>query len=362
MTVRVLVTGGAGFVGSNLALGIARAHPDWEVLALDNLKRRGSELSVARLGRGGVRFIHGDVRNAEDLEAAGPVSWLIECSAEASVHAGYDGNPNYLVNTNLVGAVNCLEHLRRHGGNLIFLSTSRVYPIAGLRALPLAVDGGERFRLSQGAEGVGWSERGISESFPLAGPRSLYGTTKLSAELIIGEYGALYGLKAVINRCGVLCGPWQMGKIDQGFVALWLARHVFGGALAYTGYDGAGHQVRDILHVADLHRLIEVEMAEIDRLRGGIYNVGGGRALSLSLRELTGYCAGLTGGKIDIGSDPKTRDADIPYYVTDNSAVTADTGWAPARSLDDTLADIHRWLCEHRTALEPLFAADGARA
>ena len=170
MTARVLVTGGGGFVGSNLALGMADAHPDWEVLALDNLKRRGSELSVARLDAGGVRFIHGDVRNAEDIEAVGPVAWLIECSAEPSVHAGYDGDPGYLVNTNLNGAFNCMEHLRRHGGNMIFLSTSRVYPIAGLRALPLEVDGGERFRINPGATGRDGRRAAFPNRFPSMGP------------------------------------------------------------------------------------------------------------------------------------------------------------------------------------------------
>jgi CDP-paratose 2-epimerase len=90
------------------------------------------------------------------------------------------------------------------------------------------------------------SAAGISEGFSLGGHRSLYGTTKLAAELLIEEYRVMYGLRAVINRCGVISGPWQMGKVDQGFVVLWLARHLFGGPLSYMGFGGDGLQVRDV--------------------------------------------------------------------------------------------------------------------
>ena len=181
---RLLITGGAGFVGASLALAFKRDHPDWTILAMDNLKRRGGELALARLGQGGVAFRHGDVRNPDDLDAVGPVDLMIECSAEASVHAGYGESPRYLLDTNLVGTINCLEHLRRHGGDLVFLSSSRIYPIAGLRALPLGRHG-DRLELAKDAAGAGWSTAGISEDFPLAGSRSLYGATKLAAELLI---------------------------------------------------------------------------------------------------------------------------------------------------------------------------------
>ena len=135
---RVLVTGGAGFVGANLALALARAHADWEVVALDNLYRRGSELNLPRLREGGVRFVHGDVRAPADLAAVGDVQAIVECSAEPSVMAGTGGDaPDYLVQTNLLGAYHCLELARRHDAQLVFLSTSRVYPVAPLQGLAL---------------------------------------------------------------------------------------------------------------------------------------------------------------------------------------------------------------------------------
>lgn len=337
-----------------MALRLKAAHPDWEVTALDNLKRRGSELALTRLAAGGVRFLHGDVRLREDLSEAGPADWLIECSAEPSVHAGYGGSPDYVVGSNLNGAINCLEHLRRHGGAMIFISSSRIYPIAGLRALPLALVG-ERVQIEPGAAGAGWSAAGISEAFPLEGARSLYGATKLAAELMIEEYAALYGLRAVVNRCGVICGPWQMGKVDQGFVGLWLARHVFGGRLAYMGYDGAGTQVRDLMHVADLCRLIDMQIVDSERYVGNTYNVGGGPEISVSLRQLTGHCQTLTGKTIEIGKVPETSAADVPYYVTDAARIRAAAGWQPEHSLAATLADIHKWLVDNRRVLAPIF-------
>jgi CDP-paratose 2-epimerase len=349
---KILVTGGAGFVGSNLALNWKRHAPETEVIALDNLKRRGSELGLPRLRAGGVTFVHGDVRSQEDLEAVGPVDLMIECSAEPSVHAGYGQSPGYLVNTNLTGLINCLEHLRRTGGDLVFLSSSRVYPIAGLRALPLQQQG-DRLVPAQG-DRPGWSASGIDEHFPLTGARSLYGATKLAAELLIEEYRAMYGLRAVVNRCGVIAGPWQMGKVDQGFVVLWMARHLFGGALSYSGFGGLGVQVRDILHVEDLFALLLLQVADWPHLDGATFNVGGGQAVSVSLRELTQHCAALTGRRLEIGQDTATRPADIPWYVSDCRAVTRATGWQPRRDVGTILGDIHHWLVAERTQLEPI--------
>ena len=349
---KILVTGGAGFVGSHLALNWKREFPSAEVVALDNLKRRGSELAVPRLRAGGVTFLHGDVRMRDDVDAAGPADLIVECSAEPSVHAGYGQSPDYLVNTNLTGLINCLEHARRTGGDLMFLSSSRVYPIAALRALPLVREG-DRLVLAE-SNGPGWSAAGIAETFPLSGARSLYGATKLAAELLIEEYRAMYGLRAAIDRCGVIAGPWQMGKVDQGFVALWMVRHLFGGALSYSGFGGDGVQVRDILHIDDLFALAMLQTADWARSDGAVFNVGGGAGNSVSLRELTRHCAELTGRRLDIGCDAVTRPADIPYYVSDNSAVTQATGWQPQRGIDTILRDIHDWLIAGRAQLEPI--------
>jgi CDP-paratose 2-epimerase len=353
---RILITGGAGFVGSSLALMFKRDRPSDDVCALDNLRRRGSELAVARLTRAGVTFVHGDVRSAADLRDAGAFDLLVECSAEPSVQAGYDGSPSYVLDTNLTGTINCLEAARACRADVLFLSTSRVYPIEGLRAIPLEPTA-TRLAIKQGTSGPGWSSQGISTEFPLAGYRSMYGTTKLASELVIEEYRAMYGLRTIVNRCGVLSGPWQMGKVDQGFIVLWASRHLYSGRLSYIGFGGEGLQVRDVLHVSDLYELLKVQLADLTRYSGAVFNVGGGPRNSVSLAELTTLCRERAGATIPIDSDPKTNAADVPYYVSDNTAVTAATGWSPSRGIDTILDDVFTWLREHRASLEPILTS-----
>jgi len=171
---------------------------------------------------------------------------------------------------------------------------------------------------------------------------------------MLAEYSKMYGNRAVINRCGVLAGPWQMGKVDQGFIVLWMARHVFGGSLKYLGFGGTGKQVRDILHVDDLQSLLKIQMTEIDRFDGKVFNVGGGLERSVSLQELTRKCQDVGGTSVEIGADPETRPADIPYYVTDNAGITEACGWQPRKSIDELLEDVHRWLIDNRAVLEPV--------
>jgi CDP-paratose 2-epimerase len=350
---RILITGGAGFVGSSLGLMLKRDRTDVDICAFDNLRRRGSELALDRLKRGGVEFVHGDVRSPDDIAETGEFDLLLECSAEPSVHAGYDGSPSYVVQTNLSGTIHCLEAARRHHAGVIFLSTSRVYSIVALRALPLERRG-SRFEIPDEARGPGWSARGIAQDFSLTGYRSMYGATKLASELVIEEYRAIYGLQTIVNRCGVLSGPWQMGKVDQGFLVLWASRHLYGGELTYSGFGAEGLQVRDVLHIADLYELLRRQMTDMPRHSGATYNVGGGRENSVSLVELTAMCRARAGESIPIHRDPSTRDADVPYYVTDNAAVTAATGWTPCHSVDALVDDLFEWLRAHRAALEPV--------
>jgi CDP-paratose 2-epimerase len=349
---RILVTGGAGFVGSALALRARATWPEATVTAFDNLRRRGSELNLARLRDAGVAFVHGDIRQPADLAPLGrDLDLLLECSAEPSVLAGYDGDPSYVIGTNLTGTIHCLELARTAGAAVLFLSTSRVYPIAALNEIP-TVEGETRLEIAEGPHGPGLSRAGIGEDFPLAGTRSIYGATKLASELLIAEYHEAFGLRTLVNRCGVIAGPWQMGKVDQGVFSLWMARHLRGGALAYNGWDGLGKQVRDVLHVDDLADLVVAQIERFEALDGQLFNAGGGRACSLSLQETTALCEAITGRRIAITANPGMRVADIKLYLTDNTRVTAATGWTPRRTPTDVLRDLHEWMVGHAAALQ----------
>lgn len=203
---KILITGGAGFVGSNLALLFKQQFPNYQITCLDNLKRRGSELNIPRLMSQGIKFIHGDIRCKEDLSEIQDIDFVIDASAEPSVMAGITSPVEQVYNNNLTGTVNCLELAKKLSAGFIFLSTSRVYPIKTLENLNFE-EKETRFVLSDNQPVTGVSSKGIAENFPLEGSRSFYGATKLASELMINEYNALAGVKTVINRCGVITGP-----------------------------------------------------------------------------------------------------------------------------------------------------------
>ncbi len=347
----MLVTGGAGFIGSSLAIDFKRREPGRRVIAFDNLRRRGAELNVRRLRDAGVEFQHGDVRNDGDLAPfADGLDVILECSAEPSVLAGRDGQVRYVVDTNLAGCVNCLELARAAGAVFVFLSTSRVYPTATLCRLRYE-DSGSRFHLLDDQPVPGASAKGIAEDFPLDGARTLYGTTKLASELLIAEYVDMFGIRAIVNRCGVVSGPWQMGHAEQGVFAHWMFAHAFKRPLAYIGFGGRGHQVRDVVHVQDLADLIDIQLNARDALHGEVFNAGGGARNSVSLAEFTGKCQALTGNRLDVTSRPETRPGDVPIYITDNTRVEKRFGWSPSRTVDDIARDLSGWIEEHADAL-----------
>jgi CDP-paratose 2-epimerase len=348
--VRLLITGGAGFVGSNLAIALASRHPGWDLIAFDNLKRRGSELNLRRLREAGVRFVHGDVRSLADLQALDSIDALVECSAEPSVLAGVDGNADYVVHSNLLGAYHCLELARRDDAHVVFLSTSRVYPVEPLNALSYSEDE-TRFQLDPKQTIPGVSEAGVSEQFPLAGARTLYGATKLSAELLVAEYQHAFGLRAVVDRFGVIAGPWQMGKVDQGVFTHWMLAHYFKRGLRYLGYGGRGKQVRDLVSVDDLVDLVEEQLLDPGGWNGATVNVGGGRDCSLSLVETTEICRELTGSVVPIESSPETRFGDVPIYISDCALLFARSDWRPKQNPRDVLGAIFDWVHDNEEAV-----------
>jgi CDP-paratose 2-epimerase len=349
----ILITGGCGFIGSNLAVTLAQS--GHRVVTFDNLARLGSERLRERVLAHGCSSIHGDIRSPEDLERLrNSFDLLIECSAEPSVLVGSQGSDaRFMINNNLNGSVNCFEFARTRRIPVLFMSTSRVYPYNTINQCTFSEEA-TRFELAAPMTGI--SSNGISTATPLPGIRSLYGATKLASELLLQEYSAQYDLPSLINRCGVIAGPWQLGKVDQGVFTHWLAAHYFKRPLHYIGFGGQGKQVRDLLHIQDLTELIVRQVETINGFRGEIFNVGGSRVANLSLRETSAICSSLTGHSLEIGSIPETRPADLKWYITDNGTTEATFNWHPKRSPATILSDTFNWLHEHEATFRPLFA------
>lgn len=347
----IVVTGGAGFIGSTLCIKLKEKYPSYKIIAFDNLKRRGSELNLIDFKEKGIEFVHGDIRNSEDLNALSGFDVLIEASAEPSVMSGLNSDPSYVINNNLYGSINCFNVCLKHKAKLIFLSTSRVYPIANIEEAAF-IEEETRFSFLDNQKEKGISSEGISEDFTLFGARSFYGTTKLSSELFIQEYSSFYNLDAAITRFGVIAGPRQMGKTDQGVVTLWMAKHYWKQSLKYIGYGGLGKQVRDILHVDDLVDLIDIQIHNISKFTGKVFNAGGGRGSSVSLLEMTGICEEISGNKIQISSEIENRPADLRIYITDNSKIQREIGWSPQKTASQIFSDIHQWINKNEKQLE----------
>ncbi len=328
---KILISGVCGFVGSTLARALLQSGRGHEICGFDNFIRPGSESNRAELKALGVKLFHGDLRSASDLETLPACDWVIDAAANPSVLAGVDGKSSsrQLIEHNLGGTVNLLEYCKQHRAGFILLSTSRVYSITPLAALPVEAVGGA-FRPAPGAQlPPGLTAAGLDETFPTLAPVSLYGATKLASETLALEYGETFRLPVFINRCGVLAGAGQFGRPDQGIFAYWINSHLARRPLKYIGFGGQGHQVRDCLHPRDLLPLLEKQLAAPsvatpDRLA----NFSGGAASALSLRQLSDWCAARFGPH-PVAADPAPRPFDLPWIVLDHAKATRLWDWRP---------------------------------
>ena len=189
----------------------------------------------------------------------------------------------------------------------------------------------------------------------MIGTKSIYGFTKLSSEMLIEEFSYLYKIKYIINRCGVISGPLQFGKQDQGFVSLWVWKHLNNLKLNYIGYGGYGNQLRDVLHIDDLCRLINLQIKKLSKNNNLTFTVGGSNYSQVSLKELTKICQKITKNKIKIGKIAKTSNYDIPYYITDNSKVSRIYGWQIKKNIHQIVEDIYTWLSKNKKIINKYF-------
>jgi CDP-paratose 2-epimerase len=268
------------------------------------------------------------------------VDWIIDCAANPSVLAGIDNRTSsrQVLEHNLLGTINLLEHCKHSGSGLILLSTSRVYSATQLAGLAV-YEKNDRFIINDSNGCIGVSAKGINEAFPTTPPLSLYGSSKLASEIIILEYASSFDFPVWINRCGVLAGAGQFGKADQGIFSFWIHSFRERRQLKYIGFDGSGLQVRDALHPKDLTPLLWKQMNNPNSETPKTLNIGGGIENAMSLRQLSAWCEERFGPN-EVLCSTEERPADAPWIVMDSSMAREAWDWAPQTQIENILDEI----------------------
>jgi CDP-paratose 2-epimerase len=331
---RILITGGAGFIGCNLAEACIKA--GHHVTVFDNLSRRGSQanLNWLRTSFGDdFRFVQGDIREYPAiLAAAAGQEAIYHLAAQTAVTTSVtDPRPDFEINA--LGTFNVLEAARQAGHDpiIIYASTNKVY--GGMEDAP-ATELATRYVLEAYPDGV-------SEARPLDF-HSPYGCSKGSADQYVRDYARIYGLRSVVFRQSCIYGQRQMGVEDQGWVAWFVIAAVTGKEITIYGN---GKQVRDLLHVNDLVRAFQMATEQIDVTKGQVYNLGGGPANTLSIwAEFGPLLKELTGREVVPAAWRDWRPGDQPVFVADVSKARREFGWAPQVSVRAGIARLVEWV------------------
>jgi CDP-paratose 2-epimerase len=334
---KILITGGCGFVGTNIALYLNTK--GFNVSSLDNLSRKGSSCNFSLLKKKKIVNYKFDISNYNYIKKLPKFDLIIDCCAEASVEISRK-DLDRVFNTNLIGTLNILKKVKNDNSLIIFLSSSRVYSINELN---------KNYKIGKKQKKL------IDINFPKSKPRSIYGFTKLASEMLIEEFSYAFNIKYIINRCGVISGPLQFGKQDQGFVSLWVSSYISKKNLSYIGYNGSGKQMRDVLHIVDLCKLILLQIKNFKKINNLIFNVGGSNYSSTNLKGLSKICEEITGNKIKFKKVKKTSIYDIPWYCSDNSKVSKAYNWKPEKNIKDIVNDVYKWLKTNKNLLKEYF-------
>ena len=337
---KILVTGGCGFVGSNIAIYLKKNLKNSQISSLDNLIRKGASLNLKRLKKHKINNYKINIEDFKKIKKLPKFNLIIDCCAEPAIEASRK-DKDRVFNTNLLGTFNILQKCINDKSNIIFLSSSRVYSIEKLKELVKNPNLRKPLKIT----------KKICENFETSSASSLYGFTKLASEKLIKEFFYKTKLKYLVNRFGVIAGPWQFGKQDQGFVTLWVASHILKKKLSYIGFGGKGHQVRDVIHIDDVCSIILLQIKKIKKIYNSTFNIGGGLKNAISLKKLTNKCEKLTQNKITISKNSRTSIFDIPYYVTDNSKIIKSYRWKPKKNLNHILIDIFNWINKNKMVL-----------
>src|SRR5215510_11612655 len=341
MTKRILVTGGAGFVGSNLANNLLT--DGFDVTIFDALVRAGSQENLAWLRRHSNRlhFVRGDVRDIEAVkDAVADVDVIYHLAAQVAVTSSVS-DPRSDFETNALGTLNVLEAARESGRRpiIVFTSTNKVY--GEMEDVPVA-EGPSRYSFTE-------CPNGVSEAQPLDF-HSPYGCSKGAADQYVRDYGRIYDLPTVVFRMSCIYGPRQFGTEDQGWVAHFIISVLTGQSITIYGN---GKQVRDLLLVDDLVRAFRLAVDRIDRAAGEVCNIGGGPFNSTSVwAEFGQVVAELSGHDISVSFDD-WRPGDQPCYVSDIRKAGELLRWKPLIDKETGIRRLGEWVSAHIALFTP---------
>lgn len=333
---RLLITGGCGFIGTNLAEHFT--HRGWSVTVLDNLSRKGAVENLLWLQQHQpeTRFVHADIRTDHHTlrNEVGNADAVFHLASQVAVTTSFK-NPAEDCEINAIGTVNLLEAIRSQQVNpvMVYASTNKVY--GGMEDVAVELQG-SRYRYRDLPKGIP-EDRYLDFHSP-------YGCSKGAGDQYTRDYARVYGLNTVVMRQSCIYGPRQYGITDQGWIA-WFMVAACGDA-PITIY-GDGKQVRDVLHVADLARAYELAVEQIEKVRGQIFNIGGGADRTLSLLELIEYLEQRLGRPL-ARSYSDWRPGDQPCYVSDITKARAVLGWEPEISTKEGLDQLFEWVQEHQ--------------
>ncbi|MDW8042245.1 MAG: GDP-mannose 4,6-dehydratase [Nitrososphaerota archaeon] len=338
----VVVTGGAGFIGSHVAEFFLRYGE--EVVVLDNLSRadllgkgrewRDYNSRYLRERYDRVKFVEADVREIGSFEnAIGETKLIVHAAAQVAVTKSVE-DPLTDFEVNARGTLTVLEFARRRDAPLIYFSTNKVYG-ENVNRIPVR-DAGRMYVFADPR-----FERGIPESFPVDGcPHTPYGCSKLAADLYVQDYAGTYGLPTAVLRLSCVYGERQFGVEDQGWLAHFVMRHLRNSVITIYG---DGKQVRDVLHVEDLVRVVDLITRDVGRFRGEVFNIGGGVENSVSLLEALDYIGQISGRK-PLLEFSEWRPADQKVYVSDYGKAERLLGWSPKIGWREGVLRLYEWM------------------
>ena len=339
---KIIVTGGCGFVGSSLCLYLKKKIKNSQILSIDNLSKSYSKYNQKILLKNKIinkNINLGEFHSLEKIKFR--ADFIIDCSAEPAVEISRKKVVK-VIESNFLSTLNILEKSKEDNSKIIFISSSRVYPIK--------ISFGKFKKYKKFKKHFPYSEKAdFSEQ------KSIYGFTKYSSEKLIEEYNLSNNVKYIINRCGLISGPGQYGKVEQGLISLWMWRHLNKINVTYLGHGGKGDQLRDVLFVEDFCKLILRQLKSFKLFENKLFCIGGGKRNVIKLKELTEMCKTITNNKVKVFQKSKTSIYDIPYYVTSLKKIKKLCGWEPKVDLNKGLKEIYNWMILNRHKIKDFF-------